>query len=90
MREEVKKDYILIFPKGMCGEQTIKVHVSPFAIQRVVAQILETQELVFGLICLVKERTSDDILAVAVKHHGVQFFTEDNDLSEEIEFSVDK
>ncbi len=90
MKEEVKKDYILVFPKGMCGEQTIKVHVSPFAIQRVVTQILETQELVFGQICLVKDLLYDSILAVAVKYSGVQFFLEDNDLSEEIKFSVDQ
>lgn len=90
MKKEVKKDYILVFPKGMCGEQTIKIYVSPFAMQRIVTQILETQELVFGQICLVKDLLHDNILAIAVKYSGVQFFLEDNDLSEEIKFSVDK
>ncbi len=83
-----KEDFILIFPKGMCGEKTIKVHVSPFTIKEVVKQILESQELVFGTICLVQD-VLDKVLMVAVKANGIKFFTEDDDI-EQIKETEDK
>lgn len=85
---QAKEDFVLVFPKGMCGEKTIKVHVSPFSIRNVVKQILESQELVFGTICIVQD-TLDNILMIAAANNGVQFFTEDDDV-EQIKGTEDK
>jgi len=85
---QAKEDFILVFPKGMCGEKTIKVHVNPFSVRNVVKQILESQELVFGTICLVQD-VFDNILMVVTASKGIQFFTEDDDV-EQIKETEDK
>ena len=87
---QAKEDFILVFPKGMCGEKTIKVHVSPFSVRNVVKQILESQELVFGTICVVQDfYGSVMMIACRTESKGIKFFTEDDDV-EQIKETEDK
>lgn len=80
---QTKEDFVLVFPLGMCDEKTIKVHISPFSVKEVVKQILKSQGLVFGTLCIVQD-IYDNILVIAyyTESNGVKFFTEDDEVKQ--------
>lgn len=90
---QAKEDFVLVFPKGMCGEKTINVHVSPFTLKDLVKQILISQQSVFGNLCIVQAGLEYDfqygnslMMACTTGKRGqVKFFTEDDDVQQVIE-----
>lgn len=80
---QAKEDFILVFPKGMCGEITIKVHVNPFSVKEMVTQIMKSQGLVFGDLCIVKDMF-DTIFMTAfyTDTKGIKFLTEDDEVKQ--------
>ena len=80
---QAKEDFIFVFPKGMCGEITIKVHVNPFSIKEVVTQIMTSQGLVFGNLCIVQDMF-DTIFMTAfyTDTKGIKFLTEDDEVKQ--------
>ena len=85
---QAKEDFVLVFPKGMCGEKTINVHVSPFTLKDVVKQIMTTQDAVFGDLCIVQAGIeyngfNENTLMVACSTYTkgeIIFFTAEDDV----------
>lgn len=85
-----RQDYVLVFPMGMCGKKTINVRVNPLSIRAVVKQIIISQPLVFGCLCIIKDSKEN---VVGIAHQGketkVKFYTEDDDIVEQIKGTED-
>ncbi len=82
---QTKEDYTLMFPCGMCGEKTINVHTNPLSVKDVAAQVMKSQSLVFGDLCIIKDRW-DNVLGIAYQGdrdgNGPRFYTEDDDVKQ--------
>lgn len=79
-----KQDFILVFPLGICGEKTINVHTSPVSVTSVAAQVIKSQGLVFGDLCIIKD-TDDNVWAIEYcgeKDQEPKVYTQDNILAE--------
>ena len=79
-----KQDFILVFPLGICGEKTINVHTSPVSVTSVAAQIIKSQGLVFGDLCIIKD-TKENVWAIEYsgeKDQEPKVYTQDNILAE--------
>lgn len=76
-----KEDFILVFPLGTMGVQTLKVHVSPLSLKDIALQIIRKQELVYGTMCLVQTYQRETIGIVYFgEGDKLKFFVEDNDV----------
>lgn len=82
-----KQDYVLVFPNGMCGSNTINVNMNPLSVREVVKQIIVSQPLVFGDLCIIKD-AKENVIGIAYQGErdgcGVTFYTEDNEVVEQI------
>lgn len=58
-----KQDFILVFPLGICGEKIINVHTTPVSVTSVAAQVIKSQGLVFGDLCIIKDK-DDNVWAI--------------------------
>lgn len=81
-----KQDYVLVFPNGMCGQNTITVSMNPLSVRAVVKQIIVSQPLVFGDLCIIKD-DNEDVIGIAYQGErdgcsGVTFYTEDNEVEQ--------
>lgn len=79
-----KQDYILTFPKGMCGgDKTINLRLNPLMVKDVVKQIMVSQPLVFGDTCIIQD-SHNNVLGIAYQGEKgeVKFYTEDDDVEQ--------
>lgn len=78
-----KQEYVLIFPKGMCGDKTINLRLNPLMVKDVAKQIMESQPLVFGDTCIIQD-SHNNVLGIAYQSEmgGIRFYTEDDDVEQ--------
>lgn len=79
-----KQDFILVFPLGICGEKTINVHTTPASVTSVAAQVIKSQGLVFGDLCIIKDNNGN---VWAIEYYGdrdkePKVYTEDDILTQ--------
>ena len=80
---QAKEDFVLVFPKGICGENTTTIHVNPFSVKEVVGQMMKSHELVFGDVCIIQDAYGDTLMmAYYTDNKGIKFFTEDDDVKQ--------
>jgi len=86
-------EFVLVFPEGMCGKKTINVTASPLSIKDIASQVLKSQCMVFGTICMICEAANDDNVLAFLRMDDrakIKFYTEDTNAIQQVKETEDK